>query len=55
MKLATIRAPEGTKAVRVEGNTFVGLGVDSVSTLLASGHRQAKGRCESRTVAEVVA
>lgn len=36
MKLATIRTLEGTKAVRVEGDAFVDLGVDSVSTLLAS-------------------
>lgn len=35
MKLATIRTASGTRAVRVEGEEFVDLGVASVSDLLA--------------------
>lgn len=36
MKLATIRTPEGTRAVRVEGNEFVDLGFTDVGALLAN-------------------
>lgn len=50
MKLATIRMPEGTKAVRVEGDTFVDLGVDSVSTLLAAEDWETKATVDGPTL-----
>ncbi|SDB80094.1 acylpyruvate hydrolase [Raineyella antarctica] len=50
MKLATIRTTEGTKAVRVEGDTFVDLGVDSVSTLLASEDWEARAAADGPTL-----
>jgi acylpyruvate hydrolase len=36
MKLATIRTPEGTRAVRVDGSTLVDLGAPDVAAVLAS-------------------
>jgi acylpyruvate hydrolase len=35
MRLATLRTPDGTRAVRVDGDSYVDLGVPDVGALLA--------------------
>lgn len=53
MKLATIRTPEGTRAVRVEGSEYVDLGSSDVGELLA--HDDWQTRAASATGTTVAA
>lgn len=43
MKLATLRTPEGTRAVRLDGDVLVDLGATDVGALLAPGAQEPTG------------
>ncbi|HET6626192.1 MAG TPA: fumarylacetoacetate hydrolase family protein [Nocardioidaceae bacterium] len=49
MKLATIRTPDGTRAVRVEGTEYVDLGSSDVGELLAHDDWQARAASATGT------
>lgn len=50
MKLATVRTPAGTRAVRVDGDDLVDLGQPDVGTLLAQESWQQAAAAEGTSI-----